>query len=123
MPNNRPTIAPITRGDAFVRTGRRHARQLAETIPLLSERPVVAMPTSPTNTAIHRVLLGCVSAELICLARPPVMPTSSGSTSETNSATNPSTPTTKSSNGTKNRNSRNARALPTIVPADSRSRW
>ena len=73
-----PTIAPITRTDAFVRTGRRHARQLADTIPLLSERPVVIMPTSPTSTAIQRVLLGCVSAELICSARLPVMPTSSG---------------------------------------------
>ena len=60
-----PTTAPITRTDAFVRTGSRQARQLADTIPLLSERPVVSMPTNPTSTASQRVLFGCVNAELI----------------------------------------------------------
>ena len=52
----------MTRTDAFERIGTCHARQLAWARARLSVRPVVAMPTSPTPTAIHRVELGWLKA-------------------------------------------------------------
>ena len=123
IPTINPTTDPITRSDALVVTGSRHARQAAVTITLLRERPAHAIPVRPANVAIQRVLVGCVSAVLICSASVPVTPaaslTSSGPVHE---ARKPNRPTTANSSGTKNRNSRKARALPTIVPADSRSR-
>ena len=48
----RPTTAPMTRTDAFVVTGNRQERQLADIITLLSERPAHAVPIRPTSVAI-----------------------------------------------------------------------
>src|SRR3954468_7733527 len=70
----RPTTEPTTRSEALVVTGIRQARQLAETITLLSDRPAQIMPNSPANVAIQRVLLGWVSAVLISEARVPFSP-------------------------------------------------
>ena len=121
--NSRPMIAPITRGDALALTGCFHARQLAATSTLLRVRPARTMPKRPASVAIQRVLFGWLRAVLICDARLPVMPASSISSSPTIDERNPKTPTAKSNRGTKNRNRRKAMALPTTVPALSRSRW
>ncbi len=48
-PATSPTIAPTALTEAFGLTGSCQARQLAATIVLLSVRPVVAMPNSPTQ--------------------------------------------------------------------------
>src|SRR3954463_16234371 len=65
-----PTIPPITLIDALDVIGSRHVRQLVVTSTLLSERPVVAIPIRPRNTATQRALPDCDNAALICLARP-----------------------------------------------------
>ena len=122
MPTSIPTIAPTKRYDALVRTGSRHARQLAATVTLLSVRPALTMPNSPNPIASQRVLPGWLSALSIWLAMVPVMPASSRSWRSTTSANRPAMPTRNSSIGTKNRNSRKARALPTSEPAISWSR-
>lgn len=51
-----PMMAPTIRIEALAHTGRRHARQLAVTMTLLSERPADAIPNSPTIVAIQREL-------------------------------------------------------------------
>ena len=79
MPNSIPTIAPTKRYDALVRTGSRHARQLAATVTLLSVRPALAMPNSPNPIASQRVVPGWLNALSIWLAIVPVMPASSRS--------------------------------------------
>ena len=122
MPAMSPTIPPIERTVALGRGGRRHDRQLATAITLLSVRPVVSIPISPTPTANQRDDDGCVSASLIWRASSPVMPTLSMSSEPTYDRTKPAMPTTNTSSGTKNRNRRSATALPTTLPADSRSR-
>ncbi len=112
-----PTTDPITRIDALVVTGSRHARQLADTITLLKDRPAQTMPTRPASVATHRVLVGCDIAVLICTATVPPSPAASLMSAASNHrATKPSTPTTNSVSGTKKRNNRNASALPTMVP-------
>src|SRR3954454_5218578 len=122
MPTNIATIAPTKRYDALVRTGSRHARQLAATVTLLSVRPALAMPNSPNPIASQRVDPGWFNAVSIWLAIVPVMPASSSSRGPTTFANNPAIPTMNNSIGTKNRNSRKARALPTSEPGISRSR-
>ena len=54
----RPTNPPITFSEALVLVGRRQASVLDATITLLSVRPVVAMPTSPSPMANHAVESG-----------------------------------------------------------------
>ncbi len=118
-----PTSPPATLSDALVVVGSRQASELDATITLLRVRPVDTMPTSPSSTAAHRVLPGWSNAERICSARAPLTPASSATSSaSTQLARNPATPTTNTSSGTKNKNKRNASALPTTVPAISRSR-
>jgi hypothetical protein len=81
------------------------------------------MPNSPISTAAQRVDPGWSNAVRIWAASPPVTPAPSlTSSASTQPARNPATPTNNSSSGTKKRNSRNAIALPTTVPATSRSR-
>ncbi len=123
MENSSPMIAPINRGEALTCTGSFHARQLAATSTRLNVRPARAMPNRPASTASQRVLLGCVRAVCICAATVPVMPASSISSRPIRELRNPAMPTTVRRRGTKNRNSRKAMALPTKVPAASRSRW
>ena len=122
MPAISPAIAPITFGDALARTGSCHAKQLAATSALVSDRPAHIMPKRPSRVATHRVELGCDSAVSIWLANAPVMLALSRSSRSIAWAKKPSKPVKKRSIGTKKRKSRNAIALPTSVPADSRSR-
>ena len=122
MPANRPMVPAITRTDALVLIGSRQARQLAWASALLRVRPVLSMPNKPRKTAIQRVEFGWARAVLIWSAIVPVIPASSTSFAETNSAKKPSTPTTNRRSGTKNRKRRKAMALPTTLPAASRSR-
>src|SRR4051794_3477532 len=97
----RPTTEPTTRSEALVVTGIRQARQLADTITLLSDRPAQTMPNRPVNVAIQRVLLGWVIASLISEARVPLRPMALlTSDAPSHSATKPSTPTTNSVIGT-----------------------
>src|SRR3954449_5155229 len=65
-----PTTPPITFTDALEVIGSRHVRQLVVTSTLLSDRPVVAIPIKPRNTATQRPLPDCDNAVLICLASP-----------------------------------------------------
>ncbi len=122
MPATSPAIAPMTLVDAFVRTGSRQAKQLAATSVFVSERPAHSMPVNPRKVATHRAVDCWFSALSIWVARLPEIPADSMSASSTNVAKNPSRPTKNSMRGTKKRKSRNAIALPTSVPAASRSR-
>ncbi len=124
MPEISPMSPPTTFTEARVVGWRRQASELAATITLLSVRPVVAMPNSPSSNAAQRVDPGCSNAVRIWAASPPVNPASSlTSSGSTQPARNPARPMKTKSIGTKNRNSRKAIALPTTVPATSRSRW
>ena len=77
IPAIRPTTAPTTRSEALVVTGSRHARQLADTMTLLKDRPAHAIPNNPTIVAIQPVVSGCVNAVLIWSAIVPVKPPAS----------------------------------------------
>ena len=80
------------------------------------------MPKNPMMIAIQRVAFGWLSAELICVATPPVTPELLTSERLRWPERNPRMPTPKSRSGTKNRNRRKATALLTTVPAAPRSR-
>src|SRR5215204_4472903 len=94
IPMTSPTTDPITRADALVVTGSRQARQLADTITLLKDRPAQTVPNKPASVAIQRVVVGCDIAVLIWAATVPPRPAASLTSSASNHrATNPSRPT------------------------------